>query len=215
MSTVYIAQPPALPTHAAARVFINKNVAGHFSTTDSYPNPLKDKTIEQIYGKEKAKEWKENFSKGMSKFWNSIAGKIQKEKFRIAANEEVAKGTHLFQTDERFTKQNQIRIENGTHNWMGPENNRQKVLDGTHNWLGPDSNNKRIANGTHNWLDKEAASQRNKKRLAEDNHPFTKVMCLDDNDKVFLVPREEYFSKKGTPLAYRHKNSLRKKVAPI
>ena len=121
---------------------------------------------------------------------------------------------HLFQTDERFTKQNEKRLADDTHNWLGPDNNRKRVENGTHHWLGPDNNNKKVLDGTHPWQDKEKASLRNKKRLAENNHPFTKVMCLDDNDKIFLVPREEYFSKKGTPSGYRHKNTLRKKVAP-
>jgi hypothetical protein len=45
------------------------------------------------------------------------------------------------------------RIDNGTHNWLGPETNRKRVEEGTHNFLGGqiggDASRRSVANGTH------------------------------------------------------------------
>jgi len=46
-------------------------------------------------------------------------------------------------------KLNKKRVNEGTHNLLGPETNQRRIQAGTHNLLGSKSNLDRIANGTH------------------------------------------------------------------
>ena len=50
---------------------------------------------------------------------------------------------------------------------------KELVEAGTHHWLGGNHNRKRIKDGTHNFLDKEAARQRNLKRMSAGTHNLT------------------------------------------
>lgn len=130
--------------------WLNKNIAGSFKTTESTQNPLRNKTYTEVYGIEKAKEWSENQTLGLIRHWNSNCGQIKKNLFRDRAKDETSKETHIMQTDPRFTQQNKIRIENKTHNWLGPEHNLKLIKEGKHNLLGPEVNLKRIKEGNHN-----------------------------------------------------------------
>jgi hypothetical protein len=80
---------------------------------------------------------------------------------------------------ELGTKAQKKRVEEGTHNFLGPENNRQKIIKGIHPFVGPELNMKKIANGTHIFLDpdfiKENArrsSERNKEKARNGTHHF-------------------------------------------
>ncbi len=62
-------------------------------------------------------------------------------------------GTHPWYTQEDGTTigglTNIKRIEDGTHNWLGPESNQQRIDAGTHNFLGSSANEAMLAAGTH------------------------------------------------------------------
>ena len=91
----------------------------------------------------------------------------------------MERGTHINLTGNP-SKQ---RSRNKTHQWFKNENgesvggktNKKRVEDGTHNWLGPDANNVRVANETHNFL----GSSQNERMLAAGEHPSQKkVTCM-------------------------------------
>jgi len=46
-------------------------------------------------------------------------------------------------------KLNKKLIEEGRHNFPGPDLNQKRIAEGTHNFLGSDSNQRRLAAGTH------------------------------------------------------------------
>ena len=46
-------------------------------------------------------------------------------------------------------KLNKKLVEEGRHNFLGPDLNNKRIAAGTHNFLGGDSNKRRLANGTH------------------------------------------------------------------
>lgn len=74
-----------------------------------------------------------------------------------------------------------INSRNGTHHWQngnspnyGGALNAKLVEEGRHNWLGPEANQKRIDAGTHNFL----GSHANKKMLELGIHPSQiKLQC--------------------------------------
>lgn len=79
-------------------------------------------------------------------------------------------GHNIFQTNNPSI----WRAEQGIHHWQNGNApnadgklNKKLVEEGRHNFLGPDLNNKRIAEGTHNFV----GSEGNQKRLAEGRHP--------------------------------------------
>ena len=81
-------------------------------------------------------------------------------------------------TSEESRNENIKRIGAGTHNFLGgdiPRKNQQRrVVEGTHQWLG-DKNpvHERLRNGSHEWLSeqhKELTSLRNKQRLGNGTH---------------------------------------------
>ena len=65
------------------------------------------------------------------------------------------------------------RVEDGTHNFLGPESNRRRVEDGTHNLLGSEtarqSNRRRVEDGTHHFL---GESNPVHKQIADGTHHF-------------------------------------------
>src|SRR5690606_21986834 len=78
---------------------------------------------------------------------------------------------------ERMRKKTQKLIKAGLHNWQGGTQqkmlNEKRIRERTHNFLGEKNpSHNRVAEGTHNFLDKNAASKRNKKRLANGTHVF-------------------------------------------
>ena len=46
-------------------------------------------------------------------------------------------------------KLNKKLVEEGRHNFLGPEHNVKRIKEGTHNFLGGDSNQRRLAEGRH------------------------------------------------------------------
>ena len=58
---------------------------------------------------------------------------------------------------------NNRMIQDGTHPWLGPNNNQKKNADaiaiGSHHWLGPENNKRRIEAGTHPFINSEIQSE--------------------------------------------------------
>lgn len=80
------------------------------------------------------------------------------------------RGTHNSITNNPST----VNAMNGTHHWQNGKSpnyqgklNKKLVEEGRHNFLGPELNKKRVEAGTHNFVGSEA----NLKRLAEGRHP--------------------------------------------
>lgn len=62
------------------------------------------------------------------------------------------KGTHHWQNGKSPNykgKLNKKLVEEGRHNFLGPDLNKKRVEEGTHNFVGPDANLKRLAEGRH------------------------------------------------------------------
>jgi ribosomal protein S27AE len=64
------------------------------------------------------------------------------------------------------------RVADGTHPWVGPENNNRRIDNGTHPFLGGELNRKRVADGTHNFLDGSIARKSNAVRITNGTHNF-------------------------------------------
>ena len=75
--------------------------------------------------------------------------KVQSEKVRKTNLRRIENGTHNFLGSDN----NERRIINGTHNFLNGNFQRQislrRIVDGTHNFLGSDNNRKQLSNGTH------------------------------------------------------------------
>lgn len=72
-----------------------------------------------------------------------------------------------------------INAQNGTHHWQNGKApnyegklNKKLIEEGRHNFLGPDTNQKRIDEGTHNFV----GSAANLKMLTEGKHPSQRKM---------------------------------------
>lgn len=84
----------------------------------------------------------------------------------------MERGTHVNLTEDNPSKQ---RSRNGTHQWFTKEDgtstggitNTKRIEEGTHNWLGPEENQRRIDEGTHNFLGESS----NKAMLEAGTHP--------------------------------------------
>ena len=82
----------------------------------------------------------------------------------------MANGTHVNLTNNPST----VRAAKGEHHWQNGNSpnadgklNKKLVEEGTHNFLGPEHNAKRVESGDHNFL----GSSQNEKMLAEGTHP--------------------------------------------
>lgn len=71
---------------------------------------------------------------------------------------------------------NQERVKNGTHNFLGGETVRQRVNEGTHHLLGgriqKENNRKQVEDGTHHFLGGEIGGVHSRKRVAAGTHNF-------------------------------------------
>lgn len=66
---------------------------------------------------------------------------------------------------------NKKRVEDGTHNFLGPENNARNIKNGVNPFVGENSVSRRmIKEGTHHFLNSEFQKEINKKSLANGNH---------------------------------------------
>jgi len=70
----------------------------------------------------------------------------------LAQKKNVENGTHHFLGGEQQRKSNKKRIENGTHHFLGGKIQKQRVNNGTHNLSGPNNNKTKLENGTHHCL---------------------------------------------------------------
>ena len=83
-------------------------------------------------------------------------------------------------TSKESKRINLSRVADGTHHFLGPENNRKRVEDGTHHFLDREfqrenarkNNRKRVEDGTHHFLDREFARKNNRKRVEDGTHNF-------------------------------------------
>jgi hypothetical protein len=96
------------------------------------------------------------------------------------------RGTHVYLANNPSI----WRSEQGIHHWQNGNSpnyegklNKKLVEEGRHNWLGPDANNKRISEGTHNFL----GSASNEKMLAEGSHPSQQKKICEHCDKSMSV----------------------------
>ena len=109
-----------------------------------------------------------------SRLYESIKVKIRKLQSELT-KERILEGNHPFCGEDGKTL-NQIRIENGTHHWLGPESNRKRLEDGTHNFLGGRNvGAMMIRDGTHPCFSEESrkrVSEFQLKRSAEGTHHF-------------------------------------------
>lgn len=94
------------------------------------------------------------------------------------------RGTHNTLTKNPST----MNAKNGTHHWQNGNSpnyqgklNKKLVEEGKHNFLGPETNKKRVDEGTHNFV----GSASNLKMLAEGKHPSQrKLTCPHCNKTV-------------------------------
>lgn len=84
----------------------------------------------------------------------------------------------------------EIRSVKGTHHWQNGKApnyegklNKKLIEEGRHNFLGPETNQKRIDQGTHNFL----GSESNLKRLAEGRHPSQKKQTCEHCNKTVSI----------------------------
>jgi len=96
------------------------------------------------------------------------------------------RGTHNSITNNPST----VNANKGTHHWQNGKSpnyegklNKKLIEEGRHNFLGPDLNNKRIEEGTHNFL----GSASNLKRLAEGRHPSQQKKTCEHCGKTASV----------------------------
>lgn len=95
-------------------------------------------------------------------------------------------GHNVFQTNNP----NKWRSEQGIHHWQNGNSpnyqgklNKKLIEEGTHNFLGPELNNKRIEEGTHNFTGADS----NLKRLAEGRHPSQQKKTCEHCGKTASV----------------------------
>lgn len=96
------------------------------------------------------------------------------------------RGRNVFQTNNPSI----WRSEQGIHHWQNGNApnadgklNKKLVEEGTHNFLGPELNKRRIAEGTHNFT----GSSSNLKRLAEGRHPSQQKKTCEHCGKTASV----------------------------
>lgn len=74
-------------------------------------------------------------------------------------------GTHHWQhgkSPNADGKLNKKLVENGTHNFLGPDHNQRMIAEGKNPWVGSNGNLQRLANGTHPSQMKETCIHCNK-----------------------------------------------------
>ena len=98
----------------------------------------------------------------------------------------IKNGKHINQTNNP----SKTRSAKGIHQWQhgkapnaGGKLNKKLIEEGRHNFLGPDLNNKRIEEGTHNLL----GSKSNLDRLANGTHPSQQKKTCEHCGKTASV----------------------------
>lgn len=171
-----------------------------------------------------------------SRLYESIKVKIRKLQSELT-KERILEGNHPFCGKDGKTL-NQIRIENGTHHWLGPESNRKRLEDGTHNFLGirnvgaamirngthpcfSEESRKRVsefqlkrsAEGTHHFLggsiQRKHAARINRERVESGVHQFIDVVhCVTKNGEIVKISKEEYNNQEEADKKFVHLNSV-------
>ena len=81
-------------------------------------------------------------------------------------------GSHSQETRELIRDANLRRVEDGTHNWLGPESNAKRYADGTHNWLVDHPSPRKIKDGTHNFLTDNPGAAACRQAVKDGTHHF-------------------------------------------
>lgn len=96
------------------------------------------------------------------------------------------RGTHVYLANNPSI----VNSQNGTHHWQDGKSpnyqgklNKKLVEEGRHNWLGPEANQKRIEEGTHNFI----GSESNLRMLAEGRHPSQQKKTCEHCGKTASV----------------------------
>lgn len=133
-------------------------ISGENHWSNLYPEKFKEKLGGENHWMNKNEEAKQQF--------------LENHPNKDGRNAKLAyeRGTHNTLTNNPST----INAKNGTHHWQngkspnhGGKLNKKLVEEGTHNFLGPEMNKKRVESGTHNFL----GAGTNLKRLEEGRHP--------------------------------------------
>jgi hypothetical protein len=90
-------------------------------------------------------------------------------------------------SEHPIVKNNNERLLNGTHNWLGENNSVHKLIEnGTHHWLGGElqreQQNKRVEDGIHQWLGGELQKEWNDIRMKNGTHIF-----ITDNPSTKMI----------------------------
>ncbi|MCA9459902.1 MAG: hypothetical protein KC550_05130 [Nanoarchaeota archaeon] len=133
-------------------------------------------------------------NKAMMFAFNQMAGRVKNKGIRLNSRVYEKLRNEFVEISSKIAREtNRKRVEDRSHNLLGPESNRKRVKNGTHNFLGGgiqrESNRKRVKNGTHNFLGKGNLS----------------VFDIE-LEKIVRIPKELYYSNK---IRYLH---LRSKV---
>ena len=92
------------------------------------------------------------------------------------------------------TAENQRRILDGTHNFLGSKNpSHKRVAEGTHNLQGLNNpSHKRVAEGTHNLLDGSVSRKTQLRKIADGSHLF-----IGQSNPAKLIVTCPYCGKSG------------------
>jgi len=95
-------------------------------------------------------------------------------------------GTHHWQNGKAPNYQGKLNkklIEEGRHNFLGPETNQKRINEGTHNFLGSDSNLKRLQEGRHPSQQKQTCEYCSKTSSIGMYKRWHGVKCKERNKK--------------------------------
>jgi hypothetical protein len=125
--------------------------------------------------------WMNKDDKAKQKFLNNHPNKDGRN-----AKLAYERGNHNSITNNPST----INSKNGTHHWQNGNSpnyegklNKKLIEEGCHNFLGPETNQKRVDEGTHNFL----GSASNLKRLQEGRHPSQKKQTCEHCKKTVSI----------------------------
>jgi hypothetical protein len=149
-------------------------ISGENHWSNKFPEKFKEKFSGSNHWMNKDDESKQNFL-------NNHPNKDGKN-----AKLAYERGNHNSITNNPST----VNSKNGTHHWQNGSSpnyegklNKKLIEEGRHNFLGPETNQKRIDEGTHNFL----GSASNLKRLQEGRHPSQKKQTCEHCKKTVSI----------------------------
>lgn len=156
----------------------NPNIAMKISGTNHWSYKFPEKFKEKLAGEN---HWMNKDTEAKEKFLQSHPNKDGKN-----AKLAYQRGTHNTLTKNPST----MNSKNGTHHWQNGKSpnyqgklNKKLIEEGRHNFLGPETNQKRIDQGTHNFL----GSDSNLKRLQEGRHPSQQKQTCEHCGKTVSI----------------------------